>query len=654
LEEEAERIISETYKEANLFLLKDPRLCVLLPFWEDIFAKLDIEIRPLLVFRNPIEVAHSLFYRNGFSITKSLLLWAKHVLYSEFYTRKYRRCFLNTADFIRNPLSIVEALESVGIKLKEGVDKHSIQNIVKSFVDENLIHYNLPPKTHFDDLPDFVRLPFVYLEKITTGELKFKEDLESKFDLWRSEYEEFARDYFVNVISHPSQKVIFQVFFDYGNGFSEENSLRIELSPKKGINFIDLALPANVKQFRIDPIGGFGCVIRILDFYIGNKSNGKRVYLEHPIESNADFVYDKEYTFLHEDPQIIVNQSIVCSDNYDHFYFSFEYLDIFSPVSNQVEDRLNGYKVRLQSDLQHKENTISELQNNLSSLEQELKKIIDYSAHLQTQLDNLTSERESLLAEISRKDEEKNSLQIALSEKEKQLSELQRELQEKNGLVSELQNNLSQLQTRLDNLTSEKESLLAEISRKDEEKNSLQIALSEKEKQLSELQRELQEKNGLVSELQNNLSSLEQELKKIIDYSAHLQTQLDNLTSEKESLLAEISRRDEEIETLSTEKGQLIIHLSNLSSQLDNLTSERENLLAEISRKDEEKNSLQIALSEKEKQLSELQREVETLSAEKGRLIFMLYNLTNRPNAFIIVAKRYYSKMKKLFRRWRR
>lgn len=86
LQEEAERIISETYKEADLFLLKDPRLCVLLPFWEDIFAKLDIEIRPLLVFRNPIEVAHSLFYRNGFSITKSLLLWAKHVLYSEFYT----------------------------------------------------------------------------------------------------------------------------------------------------------------------------------------------------------------------------------------------------------------------------------------------------------------------------------------------------------------------------------------------------------------------------------------------------------------------------------------------------------------------------------------------------------------------------------------
>ncbi len=444
LQEEAERIISETYKEANLFLLKDPRLCVLLPFWEDIFAKLDIEIRPLLVFRNPIEVAHSLFYRNGFSITKSLLLWAKHVLYSEFYTRKYRRCFLNTADFIRNPLSIVEVLESVGIKLKEGVDKQSIQSIVKSFVDENLIHYNLPSKTHFDDLPDFVRLPFIYLEKITTGELKFKEDLESKFDLWRSEYEDFVRDYFVNVISYPSQKVIFQVFFDYGNGFSEEDSLRIELSPKKGINSIDLALPANVKQFRIDPIGGFGCVIKILDFYIGNKSNGKRTYLEHPIESNADFVYDKEYTFLHEDPQIIVNQSIVCSDNYDHFYFSFEYLDIFSPVSNQVEDRLNVYKVGLQSDLQHKENTISELQNNLSSLEQELKKITDYAAQLQGQLENLTSERESLLAEISRKDEERNGLQIALSEKDKQLSELQREVEtlsaEKGRLIFMLYN----------------------------------------------------------------------------------------------------------------------------------------------------------------------------------------------------------------------
>ncbi|MEM5882483.1 MAG: hypothetical protein QXS69_03420, partial [Candidatus Aenigmatarchaeota archaeon] len=520
LEAEAERIISETYKEANLILLKDPRLCVLLPFWEDIFTKLDIEIRPLLVFRNPIEVAHSLFYRNGFSITKSLLLWAKHVLYSEFYTRKYRRGFLNTTDFIRDPFTLVEVLESMGIRLRKGVDKQSVQNIIKSFVDENLIHYNLPSKTHFEDLPDFVRLPFLYLEKIATGELKFKDDLESKFDIWRSEYEEFVKSYFVNTVSKPSQKVIFQVFFDYGDGFSEENSLRIELPPKKGTNSIDLNLPANVKQFRIDPICGFGCIIRILDFYIGNKSTGKKVYLENSIESNADFIYGREYTFLHDDPQIIINQNIMCSDNYDHFHISFEYLEIFSPVHNQVRDRLNKYKTDLQFNLQHKENTISELQNNLS--------------HLQTQLDSLSSEKERLLEEIARKEEEKNSLQ-----------------------------------------------------------------------------RELEEKNGLISELQNNLSSLEQEFKKIMDYSTQLQGQLNDLTSEKERLLEEIAR------------------------------------------KEEEKNSLQRELQEKKGLISELQREVETLSAEKGRLIFMLYRLTNRPNAFEIMVRKYYSKVKKLFRKWR-
>ncbi|MEM0333294.1 MAG: hypothetical protein QXX30_02395, partial [Candidatus Aenigmatarchaeota archaeon] len=485
---------------------------------------------------------------NGFSITKSLLLWAKHVLYSEFYTRKYRRGFLNTTDFIRDPFTLVEVLESMGIRLRKGVDKQSVQNIIKSFVDENLIHYNLPSKTHFEDLPDFVRLPFLYLEKIATGELKFKDDLESKFDIWRSEYEEFVKSYFVNTVSKPSQKVIFQVFFDYGDGFSEENSLRIELPPKKGTNSIDLNLPANVKQFRIDPICGFGCIIRILDFYIGNKSTGKKVYLENSIESNADFIYGREYTFLHDDPQIIINQNIMCSDNYDHFHISFEYLEIFSPVHNQVRDRLNKYKTDLQFNLQHKENTISELQNNLS--------------HLQTQLDSLSSEKERLLEEIARKEEEKNSLQ-----------------------------------------------------------------------------RELEEKNGLISELQNNLS--------------HLQTQFDSLSSERKSLLAEISRKDEEIERLSTEKGQLIIHLSNLSSQLDSLSSEKERLLEEIARKEEEKNSLQRELQEKNGLISELQREVETLSAEKGRLIFMLYRLTNRPNAFEIMIRKYYSKVKKLFRKWR-
>ncbi|MEM4620338.1 MAG: hypothetical protein QW607_09000, partial [Desulfurococcaceae archaeon] len=90
-----------------------------------------------------------------------------------------------------------------------------------------------------------------------------------------------------------------------------------------------------------------------------------------------------------------------------------------------------------------------------------------------------------------------------------------------------------------------------------------------------------------------------------------------------------------------------------LSSQLDSLSSEKERLLEEIARKEEEKNSLQRELEEKKGLISELQREVETLSAEKGRLIFMLYRLTNRPNAFEIMIRKYYSKVKKLFRKWR-
>ncbi|MEM5815918.1 MAG: CmcI family methyltransferase [Candidatus Aenigmatarchaeota archaeon] len=79
--------------------------------------------------------------------------------------------------------------------------------------------------------------------------------------------------------------------------------------------------------------------------------------------------------------------------------------------------------------------------------------------------------------------------------------------------------------------------------------------------------------------------------------------------------------------------------LKTLIAHLENLTSERQKLLEEIARKEEEKNILQ--------------REVETLSAEKGRLIFMLYKLTNRPNAFEKMVMKYYSKVKKLFRKWR-
>ncbi len=57
-------------------VMKDPRLCLLLPFWRKVLSEEPVAV---LVFRDPLEVALSLQRRNGFPLTLGLALWHRYV-----------------------------------------------------------------------------------------------------------------------------------------------------------------------------------------------------------------------------------------------------------------------------------------------------------------------------------------------------------------------------------------------------------------------------------------------------------------------------------------------------------------------------------------------------------------------------------------------
>lgn len=57
-------------------VMKDPRLCLLLPFWRKVLSEDPVAV---LVFRDPLEVALSLQRRNGFPLTLGLALWHRYV-----------------------------------------------------------------------------------------------------------------------------------------------------------------------------------------------------------------------------------------------------------------------------------------------------------------------------------------------------------------------------------------------------------------------------------------------------------------------------------------------------------------------------------------------------------------------------------------------
>jgi hypothetical protein len=102
LAEECRRILRTEFGDSPRFVLKDPRMCRLVPFWLRILEEEGIAPAAVLVLRSPGEVARSLAARNDFEPEISLLIWLRHVLDAESDTRAIRRTFVRYHDVLES------------------------------------------------------------------------------------------------------------------------------------------------------------------------------------------------------------------------------------------------------------------------------------------------------------------------------------------------------------------------------------------------------------------------------------------------------------------------------------------------------------------------------------------------------------------------
>jgi len=68
-------IVHRDFSHTAVWVLKDPRLCRLLPLWHSIFNELNCHSYFIHITRNPLEVAESLKKRDALTLNVSLLLW---------------------------------------------------------------------------------------------------------------------------------------------------------------------------------------------------------------------------------------------------------------------------------------------------------------------------------------------------------------------------------------------------------------------------------------------------------------------------------------------------------------------------------------------------------------------------------------------------
>lgn len=164
----AAEVLAEEFGRSSLIVLKDPRICRLLPFWKQVLA--DAGIRPLFVctHRAPSEVAASLGRREGWPEARGHLLWLRHVLEAEAGTRGDERIFVSYDSLLSDWRATVQRIaEGLGLHLPRSLE--TAAPAIDDFLSAELRHFRPGDDRGAASLPDWIREPYRILDRWSAG-----------------------------------------------------------------------------------------------------------------------------------------------------------------------------------------------------------------------------------------------------------------------------------------------------------------------------------------------------------------------------------------------------------------------------------------------------------------------------------------------------
>jgi hypothetical protein len=122
--------------ESGRPLIKDPRLCRLMPLWLPVIKEYFPQAYFILPIRHPVEVACSLNKRDQFPLDQGLKLWVVHVLESEKTTRSFKRLFTTYDQLLKSPMET-----TVRLAHNLGLATTAVSTVGPDRIDTALRHY---------------------------------------------------------------------------------------------------------------------------------------------------------------------------------------------------------------------------------------------------------------------------------------------------------------------------------------------------------------------------------------------------------------------------------------------------------------------------------------------------------------------------------
>lgn len=132
------RLVAGKTQAADLTGLKDPRFCLLLPFWSGVFASSGVEASYVLALRHPASVEASLVSRDSLPKEKSDWIWILHMLGSLAGTANSPRIIVEYEELLRNPAEQIRRLANA---FRLEVREDLLEAFQESFLDASMNHH---------------------------------------------------------------------------------------------------------------------------------------------------------------------------------------------------------------------------------------------------------------------------------------------------------------------------------------------------------------------------------------------------------------------------------------------------------------------------------------------------------------------------------
>jgi GT2 family glycosyltransferase len=165
LRTEALTLLRNEFASSRFFVLKDPRICRLIGFWQEALAAFGADPVVVSIVRNPLEVATSLESRNGMEPALSHLVWLRYVLEAELATRALPRSFTSYDRLLADWRIVAERIAcDARLSWPHATDEAAAE--IDSFLStEDRHHEETPDAVADSSLPEWLRTAYAIFDR---------------------------------------------------------------------------------------------------------------------------------------------------------------------------------------------------------------------------------------------------------------------------------------------------------------------------------------------------------------------------------------------------------------------------------------------------------------------------------------------------------